>query len=231
MNNAYWNGISNQTIVNHGKSSKNPDQLLTEIFVNRGFNTKFTNGNLCQRAPCALTEVRLNIENTWGVTSEFNYDDFTLHLAYMDASEEKAINTYADNSEHIDKFPWREFIDVALRYDDGNWFVLAEMNQYRHVYSSYYMTIGKTVGDYQLLLTKGNYDGEVKLSNGFVLPDGQQEFTNNQSISLRYDMGGGLALKAEYIKFNNTGSFFVPDINNDGKIESDILSFAVDFVF
>jgi len=172
-----------------------------------------------------------DIQDAFGITSEFYLDDWMLHLAFMEAGGEHDIKTYTNGSTFDELYPNRDFYDIAVRYDDGNWMFIAEWNEYVEVYSSHYITIGKYIDDWQFLLTKGDFNGEVVLSNGFKPPKSGQEYTNTLTASIRYDVTPGMALKTELVYFENKGSLIVTDKDGDGKIEATILSVGFDFVF
>lgn len=225
-------GISNRTIVYAGKLDKNPDRFLTELFVNRGFNTQFTTGETGDDGNfIPLESYRRHYENLYGITTEFFVGDWTAHLAFMEGGDEKGINTYINGTQFVERFPWRDFYDVALSYDDGEWLAIAEWNRFVDVYSSYYFTLGRTVDDWQYLVTYGDFEGELRVNSGVVLPDSRQEFTSSLAFTARYDIAPGMALKAELIQFENENSLIIKDLDNDGKIESTVLSVALDFVF
>jgi hypothetical protein len=226
-------GLDNRTIFSYGRANKDPDPFLTELFTRRNFNSRFTNG---EKDPTTgdyypMVAHENDIQDAFGISSEFYIDDWTLHLAFMDAGGEHDIKTYSNGSTFDEVYSKRDFYDIAVRYDDGDWMFIGEWNQYVEVYSSYYFTIGKYFDEWQLLLTKGTFDGEVVLSNGFELPKSGQEFTDTLTASVRYDIAENIALKAELVYFENEGSLIVTDKNGDGKIESTILSFGINFIF
>ena len=224
--------VNFRTIGYYGRSRKDPDPFLTELFINRGFNSKFTNGNVDQNGdPVLMTSHKNDIQDAFGITIEAYYESLTFHAAYMDASGEKDVKTYADNSIYVEKYDNREFKDIAISYDDGDYIAIAEWNQYVDVYSSFYVTVGAYFGEYQVLLTRGEFDGEVVTDKGFKLPDSSQEFSDITSISLRYDYSEGVALKLELLAFNNENSLIVRDSDGDGEISSSVLSFGIDFIF
>jgi hypothetical protein len=225
--------ISNRTIFYYGRANKNPDPFLTELFTRRNFTSKFGNG---EKNPVTgefypLVTHENDIQDAFGITSEFYLDDWMLHLAFMEAGGEHDIKTYTNGSTFDELYPNRDFYDIAVRYDDGNWMFIAEWNEYVEVYSSHYITIGKYIDDWQFLLTKGDFNGEVVLSNGFKPPKSGQEYTNTLTASIRYDVTPGMALKTELVYFENKGSLIVTDKDGDGKIEATILSVGFDFVF
>jgi len=225
-------GLDNRTIFYYGKVDKNPDPFLTELFVNRGFNTAFTNGNVdADGSPFLLTEYRNEINDLFGISTEFYIDNFTVHLAFMEGGGDKGTNTYADGSTFTELNPTRDFYDLAVMYDDGNWFGIAEWNNFKDVYTSYYFTAGKYFNEWQVLLTYGDFEGEVRLPNGFVLPESDQEFDNTLALSARYDFASNMAFKIELIRFKNENSLIVTDRDGDGEINSTVLSVAIDFVF
>lgn len=224
--------VSNRTIFYYGRSLKNPDPFLTELFINRGFTTQFTTGE--QDADgnfYKLTEHKNDIQDAYGFSTEFYIGSMTFHAAFMDAGGEKDVKTYENGSTFDEVYDKRDFYDLAVSYDDGNWLAIAEWNNYVEVYSSYYVTLGKTFGSWQALITTSNFEGEVVLPSGFELPKSQQEQTDTLAFTLRYDVSSSVALKAELIQFSNKGSLIVPDEDGDGEIDSTVLSFAIDFVF
>ncbi|NRB37906.1 MAG: hypothetical protein HRU20_05485 [Pseudomonadales bacterium] len=227
-----WGEVSNRTIFYYGKVDKDPDPFLTELFINGEFSTQFTTGGVDENGNFFLqVEQRNTIENLWGISTEFYLDSWTLHLAFMEDSGDVGIATYSDGSTFEEEFPWRDFYDVAISYDDGNWIAITEWNQFKGVYTSYYVTFGKYISDWQVLLTYGNFQGEVKLGNGFVLPDESQVALDTFTISGRYDFAAGIAFKTELLFFKNENSLIVFDTDGDGEIESILLSIGFDFVF
>lgn len=227
-----WGEISNRTIAYYGKTEKNPDPFLTELFVNRNFNSRFTTGEKDANGNyIPLASFKSTVNDLFGISTEFYYGNWTAHLAFMEAGGSEGTNIYANGTTFDEKYPWRDFYDVALSYDDGNWFAIAEWNEYVDVYQSYYVTLGKYWNEWQFLATYSKFEGELKLANGFTLPKERNEHTNSITLSSRYDIANGVALKAELIMFENEHSLIVPDTDNDGKIDSSILSLAVDFVF
>jgi len=227
-----WGAISNRTIFYYGKVDKNPDPFLTELFINGGFNTAFTTGEVDSEGNFfPLVEARNTISDLFGVSTEFYLGDWTAHFAFMEDSGDEGIATYSNGSTFVEKFTWRDFYDVALSYDDGEWIAIAEWNQFKGVYKSYYVTLGKYIDDWQVLLTYGNFQGEVITGSGFTLPDEDQVKLDTVTASLRYDFTAGMAFKAELILFSNENSLIVPDTDGDGEIDSSVFSIAFDFVF
>jgi hypothetical protein len=227
-----WGAVSNRTIFYYGKVDKNPDPFLTELFINGGFNTQFTTGETDSEGDFfPQVEQRNTISDLWGISTEFYLGSWTAHLAFMEDSGDVGIATYSNGSVFREEFPWRDFYDIALNYDDGEWIAIAEWNQFNGVYTSYYVTMGKYIDDWQLLLTYGNFQGEVKTGTGFVLPNEDQVQLDTLTASVRYDFGAGMAFKTELIFFENKNSLIVPDIDGDGIIDSTVLSVAFDFVF
>lgn len=217
-----WGDISNRTIVYYGETDKSPDPFLTELFVNRKF--KNSNGS-------PLTKHLYNVKDLYGITTEFYYESWTAHFAFMETGGNRGTNLYEDGTSKVEKHPWRDFYDVAVSYDDGDWFAIAEWNEFTGVYSSYYVSAGKYWESWQFLLTYGEFKGELKLENGFVLPKAANEHTDSLALTARYDIAPGMAFKTELIMFNNEGSLIVNDVDGDKKIESTVLSIAFDFVF
>lgn len=214
--------LSTSNIVYYGKTNKAPDLFLTELFQSRGFRNT---------AGSPLVEYQNNIDDVFGITSEWYYGDFTLHLAYKNTNGEVATSVYADQTSKDDKYPWREFYDVAVSYDDGNMILMAEWNQYKEVYTSYYVAGGMYIDQLQLLLTYGENEGELMFASGFVPSDASQEKTNMIALTARYEIAPGLALKGELIKFGNEGSLIVRDVDGDNEIDSTVMSIAFDFLF
>jgi hypothetical protein len=227
-----WGAVSNRTIFYYGKVDKNPDPFLTELFINGGFSTAFTTGEVDSEGNHFLqVEQRNTIDDLFGISTEFYWGSWTAHLAFMEDSGDVGIATYSNGTTFNEEFPWRDFYDVALNYDDGEWVATAEWNNFVGVYTSYYMTIGKYIDDWQVLLTYGNFQGEVKTGSGFVLPNEEQVQLDTIAASIRYDFAAGMAFKTELLFFKNENSLIIPDLNGDGKIETTVLSIAFDFVF
>ncbi|NRD72140.1 hypothetical protein HQQ94_02580 [Shewanella sp. VB17] len=235
--------ISNNTLIFYGRSHKKNDPFLTELFGNRGLvdiglTTAFTTGEVKDESKdffdperwYTISDVETDIQDSYGISSEFYWEDLTLHLAFMEAGGEVDTLTYETGTKSIQKQTSRDFYDAAINYDDGNWVAIVEWNRYVDVYSSWYATIGMNFGDWRVLLTQGSFNGEVTPpGGGTAFP--KQEISDTTTLSLRYDYTSGIAFKAELNYFTNEGSLVVKDRDGDGEIESTVLSFAVDFVF
>ncbi len=155
-----------------------------------------------------------------GLVADGSYDFLNLRLSYTEAELDDLLDGVGDTKDI-------SFFDAAFTLSFGNLSILAEYNEYKPFYSSYFGSLNyqHNLNTYYLLWSKFDLDKPF-------------EEHDTTSIGVRHNIGDNVALKFDLSFFADDGfNPFTGQPNpvfhndDDGEGDSTILTIALDFVF
>lgn len=235
-----WDIGMTSFMVYGGQQDTDPNDLITTIEQYKTEQRYDANGNFIGVRGVRTTK---DYEDMKGIVVDTNIDWFNLRLSFLDGRERFTFYNEGDYpSTPLFGGEWADtqFIDASVSFDKGNWFAIAEWNDYDNIYESWFTSLAYRIGKWTPYIFYSNFEGVLR----FIAPGGVtagfedgvtgslDDDYNSIGIGARYDLSPSTAIKFEITDFNDEGDAAVfIDEDRDGKTDATALTVTFDFIF